>query len=222
MNEDYYTGISTIIRNGFWFVDIPRTSSSSIRVELGRQFGSPYGKTNLLEKEYALDQLFPDHFTALEMINTIGESNWNKLFSFSIVRNPWDRAVSLFNYRKIKGNIPAEWDFDMYIHKLKNATAETEYFSYHGFRLGAFDYLVNEKREIIVDFIVKFENRIEDLMRLSQILKFNILGSIMIQKASPSGIHYSEYYNEETMNIIENLYFEEIETFNYHFDKIKY
>jgi hypothetical protein len=220
MNVDYSTAISTIIRNGFWFIDIPRTSSSSIRVELGRQFGSPYGKTNLLEKEYASDQVFPDHFTALEMMNAIGESNWNKLFTFSIVRNPWDRAVSLFNYRKIKGNIPDEWDFDMYIHKLKNATAETEYFSYHGFRLGAIDYLINEKREIIVKFIVKFENRIEDLMKLSKILKFSIPGDIMIQKASPTGMHYSKYYSDETMNIIESLYYEEIKTFNYRFNKI--
>jgi hypothetical protein len=220
MNEDYSNGISTIIRNGFWFIDIPRTSSSSIRVELGRQFGSPYGKTNLLEKEYSSDQLFPDHFTALEMIYILGENNWNKLFTFSIVRNPWDRAVSLYNYRKIKGNIPAEWDFSMYIQNLKNATADTEYFTYHGFRLGAIDYLINEKREIIVDFIVKFENRMEDLMKLSKILKFNILGEIMIQKASPTGMHYSEYYNEETMNIVKNLYSEEIKTFNYRFDKL--
>ena len=32
-------------------MDIPRTSSSSIRAELGKIYGPPYGKMNLIEKE---------------------------------------------------------------------------------------------------------------------------------------------------------------------------
>ena len=35
--------------NGFWFVDIPRTSSTSIRVELGQQYGPAYAKANGIE-----------------------------------------------------------------------------------------------------------------------------------------------------------------------------
>jgi len=37
-------GRRSIIKNGFWFVDIPRTSSISVRVQLVRRFGSVYGK----------------------------------------------------------------------------------------------------------------------------------------------------------------------------------
>ena len=33
-----------ILRRGIWFIDVPRTSSTSINTELGERFGRPYGK----------------------------------------------------------------------------------------------------------------------------------------------------------------------------------
>ena len=45
--------IHEIKRNGFWFIDIPRTSSCSIKVEPGNTFGPVYEKANTIDKDYS-------------------------------------------------------------------------------------------------------------------------------------------------------------------------
>ena len=156
--------------------------------------------------------------TAIEMFNLLGEHTWDKIFSFSIVRNPWDRVFSMFNYRKTKGNIPLEWTFTEYLEKLKEATAESKYFSYHGFRFGASDFIMNNNDEVIVKFIVRFENRDKDLEKLSNMMGIRIFGNYNIQNTSLKNKHYSKYYDKETKEIIELLYAKDIEHFNYHFE----
>jgi len=84
MQRNYKLAIKKILEAGFWFIDIPRTSSSSLRIELGKRFGIPYGKKNLLDSKYSSEQIFPDHLTALEMKRIIGSDNWGKIFSFTI------------------------------------------------------------------------------------------------------------------------------------------
>jgi len=61
----------SILRHGFWFVDIPRTSSSAIRAELGARFGRAYGKRKA-ESGYATEQVFDDHVTAFVMREALG------------------------------------------------------------------------------------------------------------------------------------------------------
>ena len=60
-------GIFQIRRRGIWFIDIPRTSSSSIKAELGRLYGSTYAKSNIHNKGYGSRSIFPDHLTAYKM-----------------------------------------------------------------------------------------------------------------------------------------------------------
>ena len=93
-------GCHSIRKNGFWFVDIPRTSSSSIRSELGKHFGRAYGKTNVNEREYQTPQIFRDHITARKMKALLGNKTWESIFTFTIVRNPWERIFSMYHYRK--------------------------------------------------------------------------------------------------------------------------
>src|SRR5262245_8701167 len=99
MLRNYY-GRSQIRRHGFWFVDIPRTSSTSIRVELGRFYGLPYGKSKTFEDQYSTPQIFRDHVPAREMREILGTDLWERIFTFALVRNPWDRIVSMYNWRR--------------------------------------------------------------------------------------------------------------------------
>lgn len=39
------------------------------------------------------------HYTAQEAVDKIGIDKWNKHFTFSVVRHPYSRVVSLYNYR---------------------------------------------------------------------------------------------------------------------------
>ena len=126
---------------GFWFVDIPRTSSSSVRSELGQAFGPAYSKSNLLERQFSAPQIYGDHIPGMEVLQYLGPGLWEKIFKFSIVRNPWDRIHSLYRYQLKTSNIPLDWSFDEYIERLSNADKTTPYFRYNPLRFRMVDML---------------------------------------------------------------------------------
>jgi hypothetical protein len=217
MQRNYKLAIKKILEAGFWFIDIPRTSSSSLRIELGKRFGIPYGKKNLLDSKYSSEQIFPDHLTALEMKRIIGSDNWGKIFSFTIVRNPWDRVLSMYFYRRIKKNIPENWSFSDYLYRLDNMEKHSNYFNYHGFILGASDYILDESDNILVKLIIKFEDRINGIKTVSEKLKVNNLGIIHTQISKPVNLNYRSYYNNYTKDLIKKKYQKDIELFDYRF-----
>jgi hypothetical protein len=234
-----------IVRDGFWFIDIPRTSSSSIRVELGEKFGKVHGKaikaslvgsndvtqqlflahttpcrTRLARNADVTQQLFLAHTTAKEMRGFLGSAAWNKIFTFTVVRNPWDRTCSMYHYRKRIGDINPEWSFQDYVFELAKAKHDTQYFEYHGYRFGACDYILGDNGEVIVDFVAKYENRVHDLKIIASRLGLEVedFGELKILEAKPKGVHYSEFYDSEMQNIVGEVYSKDIELFNYSFD----
>lgn len=217
-----------IVRDGFWFIDIPRTSSSSIRVELGEKFGKVHGKaikaslvgSSLVGSNDVTQQLFLAHTTAKEMRGFLGSAAWNKIFTFTVVRNPWDRTCSMYHYRKRIGNINPEWSFQDYVFELAKAKHDTQYFEYHGYRFGACDYILGDNGEVIVDFVAKYENRVHDLKIIASRLGLEVedFGELKILEAKPKGVHYSEFYDSEMQNIVGEVYSKDIELFNYSFD----
>jgi len=215
----------SIKRNGFWFIDIPRTSSSSIRSELGTKFGMTYGKKNVIEKEYYTKQILTDHITAEKMRDILGEATWEKIFTFTIIRNPWDRVYSMYNYRKKVKNIPETTNFKDYVHCLEQAIIGDGVepldidFKYHGFRYGVAEFIMGENGDVLVDHIVRYENREHDLKKIATQLNFPELGKRFIQKATPSNKHYSAVYDLETKEIVQKLYKKDIEMFDYKFDE---
>lgn len=215
-NQTY--GCLSIYQHGFYFIDIPRTSSSSIKSELGKKFGKAYGKRNVTEKEHATTQIFDDHITAREMRKILGSRIWKKIFTFTIVRNPWDRTYSMYHYRRMKGKVPIEWSFREYVLALGMSDSDNPFFRFHGSRYGLSDYILGENGEIIVDFIARYENRQDDLKIISSHIKYDGLGMLCIQRAKPDDIHYSKFYDSETKEIIRRLYAKDIELFGYEFE----
>lgn len=113
-----WQGRREVAKHGVWFVDVPRTSSTSIRVELGKYLGPVYGKSNIIEKEYIVEKVFSGHQTAQKMSAFFGEELWGRLFTFTMVRNPWGRTYSMFNYRRKLAKIPSSWSFRDYVLEL--------------------------------------------------------------------------------------------------------
>jgi hypothetical protein len=216
--EKYYA-VYKICKCGVWFVDIPRTSSSSLKVELGIKYGWPYGKGNLLEKEFASLSYFSDHLKASQIQSILGNKNWEKLFTFTVVRNPWERMVSIYNYRKRKNQIPTDLTFKDYV-KLYQEDNSSQLLKHP--HLGKnianmCDYISDEQGRVIVDYIVKYENREQDLQYVREKLNFPNLGKLTLQLASPKDINYQEYYDEESIEIVSSLFARDIKEFKYSF-----
>ena len=152
-------GIQSIKNAGFWCIDIPRTSSSNIKLDLRVGFGAAFGKSNLLDKSLGQSSIFEDHIPARLMIRLLGAECWRSLFTFNVVRNPWDRQVSCYHYRKVVGNIPSDMSFTGYIRLIHDHARSLEYARYHGHIYSAADFLTNDAGEIDVSTVIKYEER---------------------------------------------------------------
>jgi hypothetical protein len=236
--KEFY-GTVQIRKNGFWFIDIPRTSSTSIKAELGYIYGPPYGKAKLLtdqsytnelpsdylvdlqEKKHNINKIFGDHIPAIEIREVIGETVWEQIFVFTFVRNPWDRILSLYHYVKQRDDILNDMEFRDYICAISNfiETGKGSLFREHEYYyLSASDYIVDASGKILVDFIGKFENRNDDLKIIAQKIGCKQLGKLKINKSDRINKHYSEYYDQETQAIVRKIYSKDIELFDYKFE----
>lgn len=218
-DENVKQAINEIRDAGFWFIDIPRTSSSGIRVQLGEKYGSLFNKMNLTEKQFSRPQVLADHLPANFMKNLLGDDLWDRIFTFTLVRNPWDRVFSLYNFRKKKGGLPSDMSFSDYVYRLGNSFKKKDpLFAYHGHFLSAWRFVSDGRGNSLVDFIGKFENRNADLSIIAEKIGFPGLGSFRIQQASPVGARYSDYYDDATAQLIGEIYRDDIERFGYCFD----
>lgn len=209
-----------IRRNGVWFVDIPRTSSTSIKVELSRRFGAAYGKQDFLEDGFVPHSVFNAHIPAAKMKRRLGAEVWERLYTFSVVRNPWDRMLSLFNYRQKIGDIPENMTYAEYLREL----AKLEWgkpgrlFHFHGYYMGSADYVSDSDGQILVSKICRLENRTEDLDEVATKICLPELGRLRTQQLKPGRQHYSTFYDSESRKIIGKLYAKDIELFGYDFE----
>lgn len=197
----------------FWFVDIPRTSSTSIKHHLSRKYGSVFGKTG--RKQGVIEGWVPDHTPASVIRNQLGADVWDEMFTFTVVRNPWDRMLSMYRYRKQLGVIDEGLSFASYLKKLKSR--DTEIFSYHGHYLSCMDFIKSDNGEVLVTKIVQFENRRAELKSISRAVGVPELRSSALHLSRTRHQHYSNYFTAETRELIAELFEDDIRAFGYTF-----
>lgn len=163
--------------------------------------------------EHAL-QITKFHSTALEFKKEILPNVWDNMYKFSFVRNPWDRAVSLYKYRMLRGKIDQKTSFKQWAEEMFSDPSLIS--KRKRVNVPQTHWLVDEEGEIIVDFIGRFENFDADFNRLCKII--NVKATLPhLNKTQHK--HYSYYYDDKTRNIIENYFKEDIDTFNYKFEE---
>ena len=100
-------------KHKFIFMHTPKCAGSSIEVSLASvcDEGDLIGPVTSegLPDDYKHPNTFEEHqeetggiyngMRAEEIKNYIGDDIWNEYFKFSVVRNPWDRAISFWHWR---------------------------------------------------------------------------------------------------------------------------
>lgn len=204
---------------GFWFIDIPRTSSSSTRLSLFKMFGKGYGKSNVFEKEFSKQSFYRDHLTANEGFLFFGVNSWRKLNKFTIVRNSWERVYSIYGYLLKANLIPQDISFSEFIKEVYkifsnkksklNIWPKTLYSAVNYLRVydGSIDNSIR---------ILKFENRNEELENYFNEFNINFEPAESLMKSN-LGKSYREAYSETEINLVEKMYSEDIARFDQKF-----
>lgn len=202
----------SVLKHGIWFVDIPRTSTTSIRAELASRYGPVYQKAGGPGS-------FPSHITALEMRSQLGKLVWNRIFKFTIVRNPYSRHLSYYLWGRANGYFKTISYPDFVLDLREQALGRESRFSWHGPWYSNLDYITDEHGELIVDSVIKFENRENELATVAKRIGLKELGTTHVNKHTPIEKHYSEYYDAQSIEIIAELYQRDLEWFGYEFER---
>ena len=152
------------------------------------------------------------HFTVSSAKEYLGEESFSKLFKFTFVRNPWSRLVSSYFYRLEKNEWKNTITFSEYIKNLGN---NIEYGKYIVHSLNCLDWISDKNANILVDFIGKFENLQGDFDKLCD--ELGIQRETLTHINQTDHKHYTEYYNEETSEVVAKRYAKDIEYFGYKF-----
>jgi len=179
------------------FVEVPKTGTHSIRSVLGG------------------DPILPH----LDIIQIRNQFRFDKYFKFGYVRNPWDRVVSLFlrNKKRNMNEGRPQDSFNEFIDKLHHATDYCIHPTQKKYQL---DFFTNKSGKVIVDFIGKFENLQEDFNIICD--RVGISRRLLPHlKKTPGKCrkHYTEYYNDETKDLIAQKFSKDIDYFDYEFGK---
>jgi len=171
------------------------------------------GGTSIIK---ALDMKRTTHKTAKELKEEYDE--WDDFFSFSIVRNPWDRMVSIyFHFKRVnekpiikkKVDIPSTFSDFIYEFNEKKIKFNTILYQQQA------DWIYDDNQNLLVNQIYKFENYSDEVEKI-----FNKLGikKKLTHERRTIHEHYSTYYAEETINIVKNLFEKDIILFGYEYE----
>ncbi len=185
-------------KNGFIFVHIPKTGGTSYAYLLHKFC------ENVVKHQFA-SELIDESKKGIDY------------FKFTLIRNPWEREVSRYyyqkqtpaneNYKKANSLSFKEWLIKM--------QSDEKFMSFYG--APQLDWLVDKNDNILLDYIARLERIHEDWKIISDVLKIN--DNIPWLNRSKHK-HYSEYYDDETQELIYSNYKKDIDFFNYKFNKI--
>jgi len=171
------------------------------------------GGTSILE---ALG-LPKEHLTAMEMRDS-NRDEWEDMFTFSMVRNPWDKVVSHYHYRVITNQTELQTSPIPFQEWVMRSYGEQDPFYYDNERMFMphLDWLRDTEGDIIVDFVGRFEAIDDDFLVVCRELGRATRSLPHLNRSTH--LHYSEYYNDVTEEIVGNWFKDDIAQFGYRFE----
>ena len=191
------------------FIHIPRTAGTSIEYTL---IGNDWWQINPQTKHIfsqTAKNLYKDY--------------WDDYFKFSIVRNPWDRLISMTRYSNfynlhIKNQLI---DLSHYVQNFPYCEIDSRSLSsFEDINFTTPNSLYQNILSPDIDFVVKFENLEDDMLFVFDQIKFpGKLQNINCKTGNNEykKLHYSNYYTNESKDIVFNIYKNDIKKFSFKF-----
>ncbi len=173
---------------------------------------NPKGIIDHLKGLFGFDRSYNPHIPANKIRKILGEEIFSNYHKFCVVRNPWDRVVSTYFWR-LKNS-----DF----FNLDVGTTFTDFIEQSDSEILSDKHLFTLADKSIVDTVIRYENLDSELNNtLSQIgLPAAKLPNAK-SGARASKAHYSTYYDEKSLEKINQICAWEIEKFGYTFEDLR-
>ena len=181
------------------FIHIPKTAGMSINSIL-----LPHLKGNLRMGGQKTDLNY--HTKAVDLINRIGQDNFDRAFTFSFVRNPYDRLYSWCSMLLGKKEKVTKERFKKWAMTNPNAIIQQS------------TWFKDKQDKIIVDFIGLFENLENDIKYVMNKLDLPFVSSdLQHRNKSNRSRDYRKMYDSELIDFVTQQHAEDIDYFDYTF-----
>ena len=189
-------------KHKFIFTHIPKTGGTSV--------------------EHSLKDYFePNQWMHNDLVYDLKKCSDN-YFKFTFVRNPWDLVVSTYHYVWYSdvmewwrvGGRSKPWSFKKWI-KSRHFTRPRGWKKNRCYRGDQLCWISSCDGELLVDFIGRFENLEEDFEIVCNKIGIHTQKLPHVNKSKHK--HYTEYYDDETREIVAEKYAKDIECFGYKF-----
>jgi len=194
----------------FIFIKTRKTAGTSIEVFLSQKCADSDIFTPIfphVEPHIARNYgNFRNHFKGSKIREEIDPKIWKNYFKWCVERNPWDKSLS--HYHMLNSRRNNKLSFEQY---LSNGDFCKD--------LGMYTEPEN-KNKILVDKIVYYENLIEELTQLFEIIGIPFEGTLGVNAKSEYRSDrrpYQEVYTEAQAKIIEQAFSHEIKLHGYSF-----
>ena len=191
------------------FIHIPRTAGTSIEnTIIGDDWWNINPQTKHIFSQTAKN-LYKDY--------------WDDYFKFSVVRNPWDRLVSMTRYSNCyKINIKNQLiDLTNYVKNFPKCEIDSRSLSsLEDIYFTTPNSLYQNILSPDIDFVVKYDNLEDDMLKVFEQIKFS--GKLQNIKCKTGNndykkFHYTTYYTDQTRDIVFKMYKNDIKKFSFKF-----
>ncbi|WP_136809641.1 sulfotransferase family 2 domain-containing protein [Desulfosediminicola flagellatus] len=224
------------------FIHIPKNAGQSIEHVFLKSLGLTWEtRASLLLRENGHPALGPPrlaHLKAQDYVgcNYLSQELFDTYYRFTFVRNPWSRVVSLYKYLGYSRRLSFK-DFlkDTFLHGILP--------NMYWFVCPQSELIYSEDGELLVDYIGRFETLQSDFDQICMHIGFPqtplphinisrekrdtqnflqrggtaIMNRLRKADSFPSYASYCDYYDQETFDIVADIYQKDIDNFKYSF-----
>ena len=196
-------------KHKFIFLGINKTGTSSVEKALD-PYRNKYYHKYLRIKHNIIHKGKPafKHNPARNVKALVGNSVWDRCFTFTFVRNPWARTLSEYTSKhKHDNDISLKEGFTEWVLAGGNWLAKENTMK---------SFVIDDTGKVIVDYIGKLENINSDMGNICSKIGIE---PIAISRVNTSGnTHpYREIYTDETRKIVTEWVAEDAKMFEYEF-----
>lgn len=208
-------------KHKFVFIHIPKTGGHSV------------------DKYFIQKGLVDDdkwHCTGNQIMKYMGVEKWKEYQTFTIVRNPWDRMVSEYSWQGGLGKdqIPTPWGdknvtFKQFLKMVFNSPHD-----HHDMNLvrnfdtwyrlqevkdghlnDQYSFITDQNNNMIIDNLIRFENLNQQFKQM--LTKVGLPPEDLPHLNKSKHKHYTEYYDQESIDLVACRFKRDIETLGYDF-----